>query len=43
MSETEGVCGESWDHDLEYEYAADGSWTAVCDNCGAELWGDDDD
>lgn len=39
--ENEGVCGETWDHDLQYEYADDGSWTAVCENCGGELWSDD--
>ena len=39
----EGECGETWDHDLTYDYAHDGSWTATCNLCGGELWGDNDE
>src|SRR5699024_5945112 len=43
MNDDEFICGENWDHDLEFEYDDDGSWVANCRECGAELWGDGDD
>ena len=43
MNDDDLICGENWDHDLEFEYDDDGSWVANCKECGAELWGDTND
>lgn len=45
MSDTEPICGESYDHDQLYTYDDDTDYAWVCRRCGAEGWGawDDDD
>lgn len=42
-SDTDWVCGESYDHDLRLVSEGGGMRTYECDNCGAELWEEDDD
>lgn len=43
IEDDDWVCGESFDHDLRLISEGDGQRTYECQNCGAELWEEDDD
>jgi hypothetical protein len=32
----EEICGETYDHDIDYEDSPEGPWT--CRRCDAEIW-----